>query len=56
MQTNKHKNVIFDNSIIDDVLVVYKTNVETLLDIDFYGSENTFFTDGIMIKTIGGNK
>ena len=47
MQTNNHKNVIFDNSIIDDVLVVYKTNVETLLDMDFYGSENTFFTDSI---------
>ena len=47
MQTNEHKNVIFDKSIIDDVLVVYKTNVETLLDTEFYGSENIFFTDGI---------
>ncbi len=47
MQTNEHKNVIFDTSIIDDVLVVYKTNIETLLDTEFYGSENIFFTDGI---------
>ena len=47
MQTNEHKNVIFDTSIIDDVLVVYKTNVETLLDTEFYGSENIFFTDDI---------
>lgn len=47
MQTNRHKNVVFDNSIIDDVLVVYNTNVETLLDTEFYGRENTFFTDGI---------
>ena len=47
MQTNRHKNVVFDNSIIDDVLVVYNTNVETLLDTEFYGSENMFFTDDI---------
>ena len=47
MQTNRHNNVVFDNSIIDDVLVVYNTNVETLLDTEFYGSENIFFTDGI---------
>lgn len=44
---NNHKNVVFDNSIIDDVLVVYNTNVETLLDIEFYGRENTFFADDI---------
>ena len=47
MQTNRHKNVVFDTSIIDDVLVVYNTNIETLLDTEFYGSENIFFTDGI---------
>ena len=47
MLTNRHNNVIFDNSIIDDVLVVYNTNVETLLDTEFYGSENTHFTDDI---------
>ena len=47
MLTNRHNNVIFDNSIIDDVLVVYNTNVETLLDTEFYGSENMFFTDDI---------
>lgn len=47
MQTNNHKDVIFDTSIIDDVLVVYNTNIETLLDTEFYGSENIFFTDGI---------
>ena len=47
MQTNKHKNVVFDNSIIDDVLAVYNTNVETLLDTEFYGCENTFFVDDI---------
>ena len=44
---NRHKNVVFDNSIIDDVLVVYNTNVETLLDTEFYGRENTFFVDDI---------
>ena len=47
MQTNNHKNVIFDNSIIDDVLSVYSTNEETLLDTEFYGSENTLFVDYI---------
>ena len=47
MQTNRHKNVVFDNSIIDDVLVVYNTSVETLLDTEFYGQENTFFVDDI---------
>ena len=47
MQTNRHKNVVFDNSIIDDVLVVYNTSLETLLDTEFYGSVNIFFTDGI---------
>ena len=47
MQTNRHKNVVFDNSIIDDVLAVYNTNEETLLDTEFYGSENTFFVDDI---------
>ena len=47
MQTNRHKNVVFDNSIIDDVLIVYNTNVETLLDTEFYGQENTFFVDDI---------
>ena len=47
MLTNRHNNVIFDNSIIDDVLVVYNTNVETLLDTEFYGQENTFFVDDI---------
>ena len=46
-RANRHKNVVFDNSIIDDVLVVYNTNVETLLDTEFYGSENMFFTDDI---------
>ena len=44
---NNHKNVVFDNSIIDDALVVYNTNIETLLDTEFYGRENTFFTDDI---------
>ena len=47
MQINRHKNVVFDNSIIDDVLTVYNTNVETLLDTEFYGCENTFFVDDI---------
>ena len=47
MQINRHKNVVFDNSIIDDVLAVYNTNVETLLDTEFYGCENTFFVDDI---------
>lgn len=44
---NNHKNVIFDNSIIDDVLSLYSTNKETLLDTEFYGRENTFFVDDI---------
>ena len=44
---NRHKNVVFDNSIIDDVLAMYNTNVETLLDTEFYGCENTFFVDDI---------
>ena len=44
---NRHKNVVFDNSIIDDVLSLYSTNKETLLDTEFYGSENMFFTDDI---------
>ena len=44
---NRHKNVVFDNSIRYDVLVVYNTNVETLLDTEFYGRENTFFVDDI---------
>ena len=47
MQTNRHNNVKFDNSIIDDVLSLYSTNKETLLDTEFYGSENTIFVDGI---------
>ena len=47
MQTNRHNNVKFDNSIIDDVLSLYSTNKETLLDTEFYGSENTIFIDDI---------
>lgn len=47
MQTNRHNNVKFDNSIIDDVLSLYSTNKETLLDTEFYGSENTIFVDDI---------
>lgn len=47
MQTNKHNNVKFDNSIIDDVLSLYSTNKETLLDTEFYGSENIIFVDDI---------
>ena len=47
MQTNRHNNVKFDNSIIDDVLSLYSTNNETLLDTEFYGSENTIFVDDI---------
>lgn len=47
MQANRHNNVKFDNSIIDDVLSVYSTNKETLLDTEFYGSENTIFVDSI---------
>lgn len=47
MQTNRHNNVTFDNSIIDDVLSLYSTNKETLLDTEFYGSENTIFVDDI---------
>lgn len=47
MQTNRHNNVKFDNSIIDDVVSLYSTNKETLLDTEFYGSENTIFVDDI---------
>lgn len=47
MQTNRHNNIKFDNSIIDDVLSLYSTNKETLLDTEFYGSENTIFVDDI---------
>ena len=47
MQISRHNNVKFDNSIIDDVLSLYSTNNETLLDTEFYGSENIIFVDDI---------